>query len=226
MVGKKNPKFKSILHKCDYCSKEYYIKPYKRNISKNLFCSDKCRVAYFSDVYSKTDSVREASRERALKMLEEGAFSHTETKPQKIINCLLDSMGIEYINEKKFDYYAVDNYLTQFNLIIEVMGDFWHCNPIKYSQPNYKNQRDSIRRDAAKRNYLKDKYGINVLYLWESDIYNNLTLCQKLIDLYINNCGVLDNYNSFNYSVDSNGELKIKDNVENTYFELKSASNA
>lgn len=39
-------------------------------------------------------------------------------------------MNIKYINEKTFKYYSVDNYLVDYNLIIEIMGDYFHANPI------------------------------------------------------------------------------------------------
>jgi hypothetical protein len=46
---------------------------------------------------------------RAVKILEDGLVSKTQSKPQIIINTLLDEMNIGYINEKGFDFYAVDN---------------------------------------------------------------------------------------------------------------------
>ena len=53
------------------------------------------------------------------------------SKIQLKINSILDELKINYEREKIFEYYAADNYLNDFNLIIEVMGDYWHGNPNK-----------------------------------------------------------------------------------------------
>ena len=53
---------------------------------------------------------------------------------------------------------------------------------------------------------------IEILYLWENDIYNNINLCRKIIEEYINNNGVLINYHSFNYSI-KNNKIMLNDNI-------------
>lgn len=65
-----------------------------------------------------------------------------------------------------------DFYISSLNILIEVDGDFWHCNPKVYPDPLYpvqiKNKEvDKIKNDWAINN--------NVLLLryWEYDIYNN-----------------------------------------------------
>ena len=37
----------------------------------------------------------------------------------------------------------------------------------------------------------------------------NPDLCKKLITEYVNNGGILDNYHSFNYILDENGNLEL-----------------
>ena len=126
------------------------------------FCSNKCRQAWYSEVFSKDENWREKSKKRAVRILENRQLD-TNTKPQQIINSVLNEMNISYVNEKGFKYYAVDNYLGDFNLIIEVMGDFWHCNPIKYSSSNkYDIHKKRISKDKAKHTYFKNNY--NILY--------------------------------------------------------------
>ena len=109
-------------------------------------------------------------------------------------------------------FYAVDNYLPEHNLVIEVMGDYWHCNPIKYSSIRYRNQMKTISRDKAKHTYLLNNHGIEVLYLWEHDIISSPELCKCLISEYISNRGKLSNYHSFNYNM-HDGSLAIVDNL-------------
>lgn len=49
------------------------------------------------------------------------------------INDVLDKNKIEYEREYVVRYYSVDNYLINSGLMIEVMGDYWHVSPLKYS---------------------------------------------------------------------------------------------
>ena len=135
-----------------------------------------------------------------------------ETKPQIAIDNLLDSMGISYEPEYDCKYYLVDHYLNKYNLMIEVQGDFWHCSPLLKSN-NSKTQGISknLTKDKRKHTYIKNNYNIEILYLWESDINENIKLCEKLIQAYIENKGVLDNYHSFNYYLDENDNLILRE---------------
>lgn len=211
-VGTKNPRYTRKTIKCEYCNKLYDIKNYKQINGQHNFCSNECRQSWYSNVFSQCDNWKEESRKRAVKILE-NKKKDTNTKPQLIINSILDDMGVSYINEKGFVYYAVDNYLNDYNLIIEVMGDFWHCSPLKYNRDNIRDiQIKRIPKDKAKHTYIKNQYNIEILYLWENDIYNNIDVCKLLIEEYIHNNGILDNYHSFNYHIDNN-KLKLNDNL-------------
>jgi G:T-mismatch repair DNA endonuclease (very short patch repair protein) len=211
-TGIKNPKFTRELVICDCCGDEFYMQNYRMGLFEHKFCSDKCRKKWYSEVFSQDENWKEESRKRAVRILENKQID-TNTKPQQIINDLLENMGISYINEKGFKYYAVDNYLSDYNLIIEVMGDFWHCHPLKYNKENMKDiHKKRIPKDKAKHTYFKNKYNIEILYLWEDDIYNNLDVCRSLIDKYINNKGILENYHSFNYYL-KDGNLFLDSNI-------------
>lgn len=214
-VGPLNPKFTGKLYTCDYCGKEYWDQDCKKK-NQYHFCSATCRKGWHKNVFSQNPEWKEESRIRAAKILSDGVISHTMTKPQIAINNILDDMGITYINEYNIKYYAVDNYLNEYNLCIEVMGDFWHCNPINYSTIKYVRQRQTIRRDKAKNTYLLKYYNINTLYLWETDINSQPDLCCKLIEAYVKYKGMLTNYHSFNYEL-INGVLCVKHDCVKPY---------
>lgn len=215
-IGELNPRTNRIDCNCESCNKPIEIIPGNYNRFKHHFCSNQCRQNWYSNVFSQDENWREESRIRATKILSNKCID-TNTKPQKIINELLDDMNIKYINEYNFIYYAMDNYLPDYNLAIEVMGDYWHCNPNKYTENNISDmQKKRIKQDKAKNTYIHKYYGINILYLWESDIYNSIELCTKLIQEYINNNGVLQNYHSFNYSVNNN-KIILNNNVIKPY---------
>ena len=130
-------------------------------------------------------------------------------------------MHVDYINEKEFVYYSADNYLVNYNLVIEIMGDYWHCNPNIFTSPINETQKNRIIKDKAKRTFLRNQCGIETLYLWESDIYENLPICSLLIDKYIASNGNLLNYNSFNYHI-SDDQLIVNESLIYPYFELTS----
>lgn len=56
------------------------------------------------------------------------------------------------------------------------------------------------------------------MYLWEDDIKNNLDLCKLLIKYYIENKGNINNYQSYNYFIDNNDILQLKENIIDPYF--------
>lgn len=127
-------------------------------------------------------------------------------------------MSIISENEKTFGNFSVDNYLVNSNLIIEVMGSYFHADHRIYTNSLYWMQKDRIKRDKAKHSLLDNKYGIQILYLWEEDINNNIDLCKKLIFLYIDSAGKLNNYHSFNYILENN-EIVLKRDISIPYMD-------
>lgn len=210
-TGILNRRFKRKKVCCDICNKEFYIKNYKLN-NEHHFCSIECSRYWFANVLSKTEESRNRSRQIMLNLLTSGKISLTQSKPQIIIDELLSLLNINNIKEFNIIYYCVDNYLPDNNLMIEVQGDYWHCNPLKFKDKMNDTQCKRVIKDKAKHTYIKNNFNIEVLYLWEHDIYNNLDLCQELIKKYVDLNGQLKNYHSFNYCLE-NGELKLNDNI-------------
>ena len=216
-VGENNSQTVRIECNCTNCNKIIKIKPSRYERYENHFCSKKCMKDWFYNVLYQTPEWKEKSRIRAANILKENKQT-LNTKPQIMINELLNEMNISYKNEETFKYYAVDNYLYNNNLIIEVMGDFWHSNPTKYKLENLnKIQQNRVSKDKTKHTYIKNKYDIEILYLWESDIYNNIDLCRELILKYIDNNGFLDDYHSFNYTL-QNDILSLNSNLIYPFF--------
>lgn len=206
---------------CIYCGKEIYrLESHIKN-NNNTFCSLQCSAKWKSEnmsgenspVFGKisalwTEEMRRNKAKQQIEYLKATDFSYSMTKPQLITNNLLDSMNIQYTNEYDCKYYLVDNYLTESNLMIEVQGNFFHCNPTM----NCKNSREiKIKaKDKSKHTYIKKYHSIEVLYLWEYDIENNLDVCKKLIEKYINNNGILNDYHSFNYYLENDELIELE----------------
>lgn len=95
---------------------------------------------------------------------------------------ILELLNIEYIHS----YYVesinkiYDFYLPKYNILIEVDGDFWHCNPIKFNKPECKTQEINIKNDKFKNEWAAQN-GYKLLRFWENDINNNISQVKKLL---------------------------------------------
>lgn len=221
IYGEKHHKFNRKIVKCECCSKDISIKQYKIKNGQHNFCSKLCRQKWFADVWSQTDECKEKSRKIMINLLKSGKMNNLNTKPQKIVDTLLNNIGVKYEREHNVIYYSVDNYLIYYNLMIEVQGDYWHGNPNKFKDSLTRQQYKRISKDKAKHTFIKNNFGVEVLYLWENDIYNNIELCEKLIKTYIKMNGKLANYHSFNYYIDNDSNLCLKENLVIPYQDME-----
>lgn len=212
LTGKSNPRFKQKLTTCTYCNNLFYVQSYKLNNGGRLFCSTDCRRNWFSKIYSQSEDVREMHRRHIIKNFKDGKYDKLETKPQIIINNILDDNKIIYEREYDLTYFCLDNFLVESKLMIEVMGDYWHSNPIKYGNSKSDLQKKIMRKDKAKHTYVNKYYNTEILYLWEYDILNNRELCEKLILEYIEKNGKLVTYHSFNYVL-NNEKLNLSKKI-------------
>lgn len=105
-----------------------------------------------------------------------GNTSELENKIYRYLN----EIGLSVITQFKFDnyYHAYDFLITGTNIIIEVNGDFWHANPMIYSENdvlNFPNNPvkaiDLWKKDNINNVYAKSN-GYEVITLWEHDINN------------------------------------------------------
>ena len=224
--GKDSPFYNRIEVNCTNCNKPYLVIPYDYNKTNRFgdshnFCCQKCYWEYRSRYYvdekhsmfgtHQSDENKANQRQLVLRMIANGELPQTMTKPHQKINDLLLLNNIKVENEHLEKYHSVDVYLLEYNLMIEIMGDYWHAHPMKYDVNNLtKQQKKSIKQDRSKHSYIKKYKNVEILYLWEQDIKKNIDLCWLLIQNYINNRGVLDNYHSFNYSY-NDGELILND---------------
>lgn len=177
-----NPTKEKVEVSCYTCKKIKYVHESVFNKNKYFFCSHDC--------YQQ-------------RRMEISDFKNTGTSIHVKINNLLDSMRINYKNEKGFGYYSMDIYLPDYHLGIEIMGDYWHASPVRYNCIEDLNdiQTKNIKKDSRKRKYIENKYNTKILYLWEKDINKNLFLCERLISLFIDNPSNLEDYNSYNYRI-------------------------
>jgi very-short-patch-repair endonuclease len=84
-----------------------------------------------------------------------------------------------YINTKEH-HFIFDFFLPEYNILIEVDGDFWHCNPIKYSYPKYKTQEINLENDKIKNEWAANN-GYKLIRFWENDIKNNIKEIKRIL---------------------------------------------
>jgi hypothetical protein len=221
--GENSPRWKERYEvNCAYCNSIIEKTESKLQKSENNFCNYECMGKWMSNnLIGKnnpnydngsawTEEMRRNSSERSVQRLVESDFKFYRTKPEKIVDTFLDKLKIRYQSEYDCKYYLIDKYLFDYNLMIEVQGNYFHCNPTMNIENNRKEK--IIRKDKSKNTYIKKYKNIDVLYLWEKDINDNPKICEKLIELYIKNNGSLENYHSFNYESNSDG-IKLKDEL-------------
>lgn len=137
-------------------------------------------------------NIKKRLREEKKKKKNRTQVSRTkiEAKVAQFLTCL----GIDYRQNQKVGRFNVD-FLIGDNFIVECYGDFWHCNPQKYS-PDYYNR--GLKYEAHER-WTKDQnrqkelesMGYHFLVLWESQINDTPKLCKAKVKQLLNG-----NYNS------------------------------
>jgi G:T-mismatch repair DNA endonuclease (very short patch repair protein) len=100
----------------------------------------------------------------------------------------IKNMGYKVQSSYKVDTKICDVFIPKLNLIIEYFGDYWHCNPNKYSS-DYLNVKKGLTAkeiweyDKSKLELIKN-YGYNIEVIWESDLKLNNDELIKLINKY------------------------------------------
>lgn len=99
--------------------------------------------------------------------------SKQSSKKSKIeikFEVLLSLLDITFICQYEFKNRLFDFYIPKNNILIEVDGDFFHCNPnTKHSEVIYETQLLTKKNDEFK-NKLCQNHNITLLRYWEKDI--------------------------------------------------------
>jgi len=168
-----------IKKSCQVCGDIYYATRHSSLLSK--FCSQKCKQIYWSENVITKESFKVAKYQGNLKARQ----TSKETLPEKLVREWLTENNISFKQECGFFHmYYADFYLHNTNIVIEVFGDYWHCNPKVYGEglvTPTSSQLEQIKKDKIRIEKF-NKHNFNVIVLWENEIYSNLeTLMQKKI---------------------------------------------
>jgi very-short-patch-repair endonuclease len=120
-----------------------------------------------------SDETKEFLRQNTLSMINRGVFKQTKTKPHIAMSIILDELAINYEEEKILHHYSFDFYLTDYDIYIEVDGDYFHTNPNRYKDgPKTKTQKINAENDKRKDKYMESENKTLVRF-WESDLLKN-----------------------------------------------------
>ena len=105
------------------------------------------------------------------------------TSIEKFVINFLNSKNIDYDYNKPLGDYVPDFSIKNTNILIEVQGDYFHCNPLVYGdEPKDVIQVKHVLRDYYKKCYYLSR-GYAVYEIWEKDINEN---SQKVISFLEN----------------------------------------
>lgn len=147
-----------------------------KNISKKL--TGKTKTEEHKQKLSKSQ-IKSWNNEEKREQQRQRRLNHIKNNPNKESNLeikfknILNELSINYIFQYPICGYMFDFYLKDFDIIIEIDGDFWHCNPNIHPTPIYESQKLTIKNDIHKNNICL-KSGIKLIRIWEDDINHNL----------------------------------------------------
>lgn len=110
------------------------------------------------------------------------------TWPEREFKKLLKELGVKHEVQKIVGKKIFDFYLNEYNLLVEVDGDYWHYNANTIKTENINNiQKRNIKNDIYK-NSLATGFGYKIERVWESDLKNNYKEVKKrfknIIEIY------------------------------------------
>lgn len=129
------------------------------------------RLAKISREYWSVLDNREAQRFRRIDNMTHTAYKK-QSNIEKTFANLLDTLSIQYDVQYPVNGFLYDFYVESNNLLIEVDGDWWHCNEATGFEPIYESQKRTVANDKIKNKVAADHNYI-LLRFWESDIKNN-----------------------------------------------------
>lgn len=140
-----------------------------RKLKNQIIGNDTVDGSTFQRFYGEATKTR-----RALKIEMFGSKSKSskygdDTSIEKFIEDLLNQLGVKFKKQKAIRFYNVDFFLPDYNLVLQINGEYWHCDPRVYPQPKNNIQKKNIEKDKEAKKAIIDG-GYKLLEIWEGDI--------------------------------------------------------
>jgi len=153
----------------------------KNNLRTNT--TRKLKISASLSGKSKSPEHREQMKKQLAINRKDRLTSGKMSKPERLMQNLLESHGIEYTYQHEVSGFFYDFYIPSKNILIEVDGDFWHCKPgTKHETPIMPEQIKNVTNDK-KKTAIAYSNSYTLLRFWESDIQDNrLQVSKTLIE--------------------------------------------
>lgn len=174
----------------EYCQRQAYTNTLAYFVDKYGETQGKSRYEQICNQKSHTvenvQRVHGCSKQEALKILSERShrLEHTSKIEKQIIKDIENELGMldHTVFSKQYCVWG-NNRANFYDIVhnrraIEINGDYWHCNPVKYPD-NYLHPhiqmlaKEIWKKDEAKISLLEKKRNIPVLVVWEGEYLEN-----------------------------------------------------
>jgi len=191
----KNPRRIELV--CAHCEQPFTIHPSNLvnsvNGSRRRYCSAACRSKHdrgvkkvsFEESAQEKINCRTCQKEFVVWKVQNrkycsrlcGALARVQKRerdnPSTIevaTEKVLQSMGVAFRSQEIIRPYVVDFYLYESNCILELLGNYFHCNPAMFPESTLSpNQKIYAQRDEDRFKDLRER-GYRLVTIWESDI--------------------------------------------------------
>jgi hypothetical protein len=139
--------------------------------------SAKIRKIHGHTGHKHSEKSKQIMREKTIARFKRGEFPQTNSLPHRETKKLLEEIYGEVGNDLKEEF-GYGGFVFDFKIgkfLIEVQGDYFHCNPeTRHAIPKSDMQKNNLDRDNRKRKFVKDSGEYELIELWENDIINNV----------------------------------------------------
>src|ERR1035437_684829 len=122
------------------------------------------------------DHVKKQASERG-KLMNLTRIQLPESKKEKLMVELFKQLGYKTQTQFHINTRSYDLFLTEYNVLIEFNGDYWHCNPVKYSSDYFHQVKQMFAHELWKQDKYKKELAENSGYkffvIWEKDFDKN-----------------------------------------------------
>jgi G:T-mismatch repair DNA endonuclease (very short patch repair protein) len=158
------------IEQLKFMPKNWYPCHYEKLLelgSQNVYYKDIAKVLGFGSKQVYAIALKLNLR---LNRRDPNAWQCVTSKPEKLVCEWLNNSGYQLDMQFPLGNFFFDARIQNTNVLIEVNGDYWHCNPKVYvNGPINEMQKAHIRRDFAKKAYAS-KMGYYLITLWELDL--------------------------------------------------------
>lgn len=195
----------------DYCdrqsytsSNEYLIKKFGEDTAKNIILLKSRDIEGYIKIYGEDrgremyEHYIETTKDRKRyskfsKLFFDDLVSELNNFGFKLSYYYADNEHWRWSDDKKL--YFFDFYIPELKFVIELNGDYWHCNPNNYASDYVHELRNMTANeiweyDKHRNSVISEDMGYNLEVIWESDIRRNkknvvINLIKKIKELYV-----------------------------------------